>query len=44
MNLDKMDWWRFLATMDAGRDLDLRDCWSSTDFGETIRSVSALQL
>ncbi len=40
--LDKMDWWRFLVNNGCtGRDLDLRELLDSTDFGETIRSVSA---
>ena len=40
--LDKTDWWRHL--MNAGiaeRDLDLRELADSTDFGESIRHVSA---
>ncbi len=40
--LDKTDWWRYL--MNAGineRDLDLRELADSTDFGESIRHVSA---
>jgi monoamine oxidase len=42
MKLDKMDWWRFLQENGCeGRDLDLRELLDSTDFGETIRSVSA---
>ncbi|MGK2861969.1 MAG: flavin monoamine oxidase family protein, partial [Chitinophagaceae bacterium] len=42
IKLDKMDWWRFLVNNGcAGRDLDLRELLDSTDFGETIRSVSA---
>ncbi|MGZ8517841.1 MAG: flavin monoamine oxidase family protein [Chitinophagaceae bacterium] len=42
VNLDKMDWWRFLVNNGCeGRDLDLRELLDSTDFGETIRSVSA---
>jgi monoamine oxidase len=37
-----MDWWRFLSNNGcAERDLDLRELLDSTDFGETIRSVSA---
>jgi monoamine oxidase len=41
-NLDKTDWWRFLVKNGIGeRDLDLRELLDSTDFGETIRSVSA---
>lgn len=42
LRLDKMDWWRFLVDNGcAGRDLDIRELLDSTDFGETIRSVSA---
>lgn len=40
--LDKMDWWRYL--MNNGiteRDLQIRELFDSTDFGETIRHVSA---
>jgi len=40
--LDKTDWWRFLTRNGIGeRDLDLRELLDSTDFGETIRCVSA---
>lgn len=42
VKLDKMDWWRFLVNNGCeGRDLDLRELLDSTDFGETIRNVSA---
>ena len=42
VKLDKIDWWRFLVNNGCeGRDLDLRELLDSTDFGETIRSVSA---
>lgn len=42
LKLDRMDWWRFLVNNGCeGRDLDLRELLDSTDFGETIRSVSA---
>lgn len=42
MKLDKLDWWRYLVNNGCeGRDLDLRELLDSTDFGETIRSVSA---
>jgi monoamine oxidase len=42
VKLDRMDWWRFLVNNGCeGRDLDLRELLDSTDFGETIRSVSA---
>ncbi len=40
--IDKKDWWRYLVNNGCeGRDLDLRELLDSTDFGETIRSVSA---
>ncbi|MEO8666725.1 MAG: NAD(P)/FAD-dependent oxidoreductase [Ignavibacteria bacterium] len=40
--LDKMDWWRFLMNNDISqKDLDLREYSDSTDFGESIRFVSA---
>ncbi|MEO6696008.1 MAG: NAD(P)/FAD-dependent oxidoreductase [Ignavibacteria bacterium] len=40
--LDKMDWWRFLMNHDiAQKDLDIREYSDSTDFGESIRFVSA---
>ena len=40
--IDKMDWWRFLVENGCeGRDLDLRELLDSTDFGESIRHVSA---
>lgn len=42
MKLDKIDWWRYLVNNGCeGRDLDIRELADSTDFGETIRSVSA---
>ena len=42
IKLDKMDWWRFLMNNDISqRDLDIRECADSTDFGESIRFVSA---
>jgi monoamine oxidase len=42
LKLDRMDWWRFLVNNGCeGRDLELRELLDSTDFGETIRSVSA---
>lgn len=41
-SLDKIDWWRYLINNGiTGKDLDLRELMDSTDFGETIRSVSA---
>jgi len=40
--LDKMDWWRFLVNNGISeRDLDIRELLDSTDFGESIRHVSA---
>lgn len=40
--LDRMDWWRYLVNNGCdGRDLDLRELMDSTDFGESIRHVSA---
>jgi len=42
--LDKMDWWRFLVNNGISeRDLQLRNLFDSTDFGECIRFVSAYQ-
>ena len=42
IKLDKTDWWRYLVNNGCeGRDLELRELLDSTDFGETIRSVSA---
>jgi monoamine oxidase len=42
MKLDKIDWWRYLVNNGCeGRDLDIRELADSTDFGETIRTVSA---
>lgn len=42
IHLDKMDWWRFLMNNDIPqRDLDIREYSDSTDFGESIRFVSA---
>ncbi len=40
--LDKTDWWRYLVQNGCnGKDLDLRELLDSTDFGESIRHVSA---
>jgi len=40
--LDKYDWWRYLVNNGCdGRDLDLRELLDSTDFGESLRHVSA---
>src|SRR5829696_6581281 len=42
VSLDKYDWWRFLVNNGCdGMDLDLRELLDSTDFGESIRHVSA---
>lgn len=42
LKLDKMDWWHFLVNNGCeGQDLDLRELFDSTDFGESIRHVSA---
>ncbi|SCY28837.1 flavin monoamine oxidase family protein [Flavobacterium caeni] len=42
MKLDQYDWWRYLVNNGCqGRDLDLRELTDSTDFGESIRHVSA---
>lgn len=43
LDLDRIDWWRFLVNNGCeGRDLLLRELLDSTDFGESIRHVSAL--
>ena len=40
--LDKYDWWRYLVNNGCDdRDLDIRELLDSTDFGESIRHVSA---
>lgn len=40
--LDRTDWWRYLMNHEIPqRDLDLRELADSTDFGESIRHVSA---
>jgi monoamine oxidase len=40
--LDKYDWWRYLVNNGCdGQDLDMRELLDSTDFGESIRHVSA---
>lgn len=42
IKLDNMDWWRFLVNNGCeGSDLDYRELSDSTDFGESIRHVSA---
>jgi monoamine oxidase len=41
-DIDKYDWWRYLVNNGcSGRDLELRELLDSTDFGESIRHVSA---
>lgn len=41
-NLDRYDWWTYLAKIGyTDDDLRLRDLMDSTDFGESIRYVSA---
>jgi monoamine oxidase len=40
--LDKIDWWRYLVNNGCdGNDLELRELMDSTDFGESLRHVSA---
>lgn len=40
--LDKYDWWRYLVNNGCeGMDLDIRELLDSTDFGESIRHISA---
>lgn len=40
--LDKYDWWRYLVNNGCDdRDLEIRELLDSTDFGESIRHVSA---
>lgn len=40
--LDKIDWWRHLVNNGCdGNDLELRELMDSTDFGESLRHVSA---
>ena len=40
--IDQYDWWRYLVNNGCdGRDLDIRELLDSTDFGESIRHVSA---
>ena len=40
--LDKTDWWRYLVQNGCnGRDLEIRELLDNTDFGESIRHVSA---
>ncbi len=41
-NIDKTDWWSFLVKNGCNdTDLDIRELLDSTDFGESIRHVSA---
>ncbi|MDJ1502489.1 NAD(P)/FAD-dependent oxidoreductase [Xanthocytophaga agilis] len=40
--LDKIDWWRYLVSQGIpDRELEMRELNDSTDFGESIRNVSA---
>jgi len=40
--MDKIDWWRFLINNGCnGKDLDIRELFDTTDFGESLRHVSA---
>jgi monoamine oxidase len=40
--IDRIDWWRYLVNNGCDEvDLDLRELLDSTDFGESIRHVSA---
>ncbi len=42
VRLDRVDWWNYLEKIGfTGDDLRLRDLMDSTDFGESIRHVSA---
>ena len=42
LKLDQYDWWRYLVENGCkDRDLDIRELLDSTDFGESIRHVSA---
>jgi len=42
--LDKTDWWRFLMNNDISeRDMQIKELFDSTDFGESIRAVSAYE-
>lgn len=42
IKLDQYDWWHYLVNNGCdGRDLDIRELLDSTDFGESIRQVSA---
>lgn len=40
--LDKIDWWRYLVNNGCdGEDLELKELIDSTDFGESLRHISA---
>jgi monoamine oxidase len=40
--LDRLDWWRYLVNNGISEnDLEIKELFDSTDFGETIRQVSA---
>ena len=42
LRFDKIDWWRYLVSQGIPeRELELHELNDSTDFGETIRNVSA---
>jgi len=42
MKMDKQDWWRYLNNLGVSeRDLEIKELLDSTDFGESIRNVSA---
>ncbi|OJV16541.1 MAG: amine oxidase [Dyadobacter sp. 50-39] len=42
MQLDSIDWWRYLVNNGCeGKDLVIRELLDSTDFGESIRHISA---
>ncbi len=42
LKLDKYDWWRYLVNNGCtGMDLDIKELLDSTDFGESIRHISA---
>jgi len=41
-SFDRLDWWRYLVNQGISEsDLELKELLDSTDFGETIRQVSA---
>ena len=42
LDYDKLDWWRFLVNSGIPKnDLEIKELLDSTDFGESIRQVSA---